>query len=270
MIKLILSDIDGTLLPFGAHVVSERTRRALALANEAGIVCGPCTGRVYGQLPPLFANESACTASAVATNGSQVFLRGKKIEEIIIPYELLCALKSEVERIPRCGMLVFKDTTPYLVAGKREDLDLHFPSYADICIPTSQMPTHPVVKTNVFMAEPEQGTRAVIDHLNRCVDGLDFDYPRVGFSNVMLSGHNKATGIDTMVKALGISYDEVVVFGDAGNDLTMFSKVPASVAVAGATPEAAAAARYHIGACEDDSVACAIEMLAQNIWPFSS
>jgi hydroxymethylpyrimidine pyrophosphatase-like HAD family hydrolase len=38
--------------------------------------------------------------------------------------------------------------------------------------------------------------------------------------------------------------------------------VPNSVAVANATPEAAAAARYHIGRCDEDGVAKALEELA--------
>ena len=61
-----------------------------------------------------------------------------------------------------------------------------------------------------------------------------------------------------------------MVFGDAGNDLPLFSAVPNSVAVANAQPEAAAAARWHIGRCEDDAVAAAIEALAAGEWPFSA
>jgi hydroxymethylpyrimidine pyrophosphatase-like HAD family hydrolase len=50
----------------------------------------------------------------------------------------------------------------------------------------------------------------------------------------------------------------------------MFEAVPNSVAVANATDEAAAAARWHIGRCEDDAVALAIEALVAGEWPFES
>ena len=69
--------------------------------------------------------------------------------------------------------------------------------------------------------------------------------------------------------ALGINRDQVVVFGDAGNDVPMFTHVDWSVAVAGATDEASAAARFHIGRCEDDAVAVAIEALVAGEWPFT-
>ena len=48
----------------------------------------------------------------------------------------------------------------------------------------------------------------------------------------------------------------------------MLRAVKNSVAVANATPEAAAAARWHIGDVRDDAVAQAIEALAREEFPF--
>ena len=45
MIKLLLSDMDGTLLPFGATTVSQRTHEAILAAQQAGIHFGPASGR---------------------------------------------------------------------------------------------------------------------------------------------------------------------------------------------------------------------------------
>ena len=71
-----------------------------------------------------------------------------------------------------------------------------------------------------------------------------------------------------LVEALGITLDQVVVFGDNGNDVPMLSHVPNSVAVSNASPEAAAAAHWHVGACEDEAVGDAIAALAAGAWPF--
>ena len=48
----------------------------------------------------------------------------------------------------------------------------------------------------------------------------------------------------------------------------MLAHVPNSVAVANATPEAAAAARWHIGSCDDEAVADVLYALARGEWPF--
>ena len=46
-VKLILTDIDGTILPRGERVVSSRTVAAFHAALDAGIAVGPASGRGY-------------------------------------------------------------------------------------------------------------------------------------------------------------------------------------------------------------------------------
>ena len=51
-IKLILSDLDGTLLSTGQVAISNRNMKAFENAAKEGVVVVPCTGRVYDMLPP--------------------------------------------------------------------------------------------------------------------------------------------------------------------------------------------------------------------------
>ena len=60
------------------------------------------------------------------------------------------------------------------------------------------------------------------------------------------------------------------MFGDANNDIEMLSAVPNSVAVASATADAKAAARWHIGPVEEDAVPHAIAAIARGEWPFTA
>ena len=62
--------------------------------------------------------------------------------------------------------------------------------------------------------------------------------------------------------ALHITEDEIVVFGDGINDLSLIRALPHSVAVANAVPEVAAAARYHIGKSSEYAVALACNQIA--------
>ena len=68
---------------------------------------------------------------------------------------------------------------------------------------------------------------------------------------------------EVLEQRLGITQDELCVFGDAPNDLAMFAHATHSCAVANATPEAQAAARWHVGASADDGVAIALEQIAE-------
>ena len=269
-VKLVLSDIDGTLLPKGEPCISERCAEAFRAANAAGIVCGVATGRGRAQVAPIFRGDESFTETAIATNGLQVYLRGEKLCEKRISHENLKSMLDAITKCPGAGLLCFEDTTPMILAGTREDLAEIMPSYASVAVEIDEIPAQGVSKANCFLNTDDAGTVEFVRYLNEHVDGIDFDTPMRGYTNTMPAGWNKGEAVKLLCEHVGCGLDEVVVFGDANNDLTMFASVPNSVAVAGATPEAASAARWHIGRCEDDAVASAIEALAAGEWPFSA
>ena len=268
-IKLILSDIDGTILPFGQRVVPERTRRAMHAALDAGIHVGPASGRGISHVVPSFAGDDALTATALGTNGMQVYLDGAMIHEEHLDHDALVHVAEVIAGRPGVGAIVFDGGTPLLVAGTREDLAQSFPVYAEQARDHVGIPDFPVIKMNIFNAGGIEVTRELLDLLVREVPELDFNLPVPGFLNITPVGYSKASGIDILCEALGIGIEQVVTFGDGGNDIEMIAHVPNGVAVEGAVPEVAAAARWHIGPCEDESVADVLEALAAGEWPFS-
>ena len=76
MIKLVLSDMDNTLLPFGSHQVSDRARAAIAEVRAAGIQFGPATGRDYVELMRFFAGDESCFSTGLLSNGKKVVVDG--------------------------------------------------------------------------------------------------------------------------------------------------------------------------------------------------
>ena len=267
-IKLILSDIDGTILPYGQRVVSERMRRAMHAALDAGIHIGPASGRGISHVVPSFAGDDALTATALGTNGMQVYLDGVMIHEEHLDHNALVHVAEVIAGRPGVGAIVFDGGTPLLVEGTREDLAESFPVYAEQALDHEGIPSFPVVKMNIFNAGGIELTRELLDLLVREVPELDFNLPMPGFLNITPVGYSKASGIDILCEALGIGLDQVVTFGDGGNDIEMIEHVPNGVAVAGAAPEVAAVARWHIGHCEDEAVADVLEALAAGEWPF--
>lgn len=268
-VKLILTDIDGTILPRGEARVSARTVAAFRAALDAGLLVGPASGRGYAWLPGFFGGDESCCATALATNGMQVYLGGEKVLERTLDAAALERVRAIVTGTPHAGLLVFDDLRPILVAGSREDLARSFPSYAERCEVAGELPSSAVVKANVFVGTTPDDAAALVARINAEVPAFDVDRALPTYSNINPRGWNKGAAVRWLCERLGVGLDEVVVFGDADNDLPMLSAVPNSVAVAGATSEAAAAARWHVGACEDDAVADAIEVLAAGGWPFT-
>ena len=268
-VKLILTDIDGTILPRGRRQVSERTVAAFHAAIDAGLWVGAASGRGYSWIPDFFGGDAACCSTALATNGMQVYLGGEKVMEQTLAPDALEQLRAIVAATPGAGLVCFDDATPLLVEGELDVLAEHFPAYAERCRVTRELPDFPVVKANVFTGEGEVAMTELVARLNTEVAAFDVDRAMPTYSNIMPRGWNKGTAVAWLAERLGVGLDDVVVFGDADNDLPMFAAVKNSVAVAGAAPEAAEAARWHIGACEDDAVAASIEALAAGEWPFT-
>lgn len=272
MIKLILTDIDGTILPKGQKVVSEHTRAAIRAAQDAGITVGVATGRAVSGVLPTFEGDTACVQTALATNGMQVYLDGELIHEEYLDHDELVNIADVVREVPGAGAICFggpQVNEVYLVAGTVEDLAPVFPAYASKAKPADAVPDFPIVKSNVFINGDMSATQDLIALLREKVPGIGFNVPMAGFLNVVPLGYSKATGIDYLCEAMGITTDEVMVFGDGGNDLEMIEHVPNSVAVSNAAPEVLAAARYHIGACADEAVADVMLALAAGTDPFA-
>lgn len=171
---------------------------------------------------------------------------------------------------PGAGIVAFDGTVPYLCCGDVGDLAAVMPGYAKACRPLGCLPDFDALKVNVFAPRDMPATVELCERLNRSIEGIDFDVPMAGYLNIMPAGWNKGTALQFLCDYVGIPVEEAVVFGDAGNDLTMFRVAGHPVAVGNATPEASAAARWHIGRCEDDAVAAAIEALAAGEWPFAA
>ena len=91
-IKLVLSDIDGTLLPRGNAEVDRRVVEAFHALLDAGLAVGPASGRALPAILPAFAGDEACVATALATNGMQVYTRESSCTRSILIARAWCNL----------------------------------------------------------------------------------------------------------------------------------------------------------------------------------
>ena len=70
---------------------------------------------------------------------------------------------------------------------------------------------------------------------------------------------NKGTGVELLAKHLGVNQEEIMTFGDAGNDLDMIVYAGMGVAMANGFDEVKEVANYITDSNENDGVAKAIE-----------
>ena len=78
MLKLIVSDFDGTLMPYGNTELSENIKAHIMAAKEQGITFAVSSGRTYGELLPYFRGIEEklwfiCCDGAYYVNGDRIF-----------------------------------------------------------------------------------------------------------------------------------------------------------------------------------------------------
>src|SRR5882762_3727090 len=116
-IRLVAIDMDGTLLPDFSTVVSERNRRALKDAQEAGIVVAIATGRRQAFTAPLLEDVGLRADTPLITSNGAVTrsFSGERIDFQHLEPAIARGLCGVLRGV---GMLVFtldKSTKPDLI-----------------------------------------------------------------------------------------------------------------------------------------------------------
>ncbi|WP_313654556.1 Cof-type HAD-IIB family hydrolase [Pantoea sp.] len=91
-----------------------------------------------------------------------------------------------------------------------------------------------------------------------------------GSVDLIVPGNHKAHGLDLLARRWGISHDQVLAFGDGGNDLEMLRQSGFSFAMANAPERVKQAARYAAPSNNEQGVLQVIEQMLAGSGPFST
>ena len=89
MIRLVLTDLDDTLIPAGARCLSGHAAQAIHAALDAGVRFGPVSGRPPYAMQRMFAGDEALFSTGVYVNGQVIYIDGELVCLKTVPGELL-------------------------------------------------------------------------------------------------------------------------------------------------------------------------------------
>lgn len=260
MIKLVLTDIDNTLVPLGNESATGHAIAGVHALLDAGIAFGPATGRDLDGMDRFFRGDKACYATGLISNGKLVYLNGKLVMANYLDHAGVKRLCAYLEPLEDSFALLRSNEVDYTygahpsVLGKLVDAGVLDDNTPDL----PAVPDEDIVACTVVCMGDAAKNEQVVHDLTELCPGFEFLSPATGVYDVVPVGWNKATALAHLCDLMGISVDEVCVFGDSENDVPMLKAVPNSVAVANSMPSAAEAAHWHIGASTDDAVADAL------------
>lgn len=257
MIKAIFFDIDGTLLSFQTHRISPGTIRAFEMLHRQGIRTFISSGRPKVLIPDMPVSFDGY----ITVNGGYCFLGDGSDDSSVVVNEPLDATDQQrwldyVEEHDIVTMLfsrheMFANRISEAAAKLRDQLEFKMPPL----ISTEEMRAK---RAYQFIAMiPARQDAEVLELLPH--SRLPRWHPV--FSDLIPSCNSKAKGIEAITARLGLQRDELMAFGDGGNDVEMLEYVGTGVAMGNAADHVKAHADFVTTSVDDEGILHALTTL---------
>ena len=258
-VRLVASDLDGTLLR-PDETVSERTRRAVAAARDAGITVVLVSGRPPRNIGRL-AERVGVGGIAICANGAVVWDldRGTMLDCSPMAADLAARLVHDLrEAIPGALFAVELERGYGREAGWDDGLRPAPPEVLEA--DALELITGPVTK--LLVRHPTLPFEEVAERARRAIgDDAVATWAGLRLVEISAAGVTKASALERLCRRLGVAASEVVAVGDMDNDLAMLEWAGTAVAVANATQDVLDAADEVTAANTDDGVALLLERI---------
>lgn len=253
-IKLLILDIDGTLITYDSQEIPESTIKAVKQAQDKGYKIAIATGRTFFFIPKdvkeLINPDYFVTINgACLTDNSGNILENYQIEQESCHKLLDYCRKHEINFAFKYKefMRVHGNFKEYADAylGRYKD-NIHFLSLND------DEPYH-------FETEQPMGAFMFADHshfepLREMFSDYGLSYGNGNTLEIFPKGINKTKTIENIINAYGLTWDNVLTVGDGGNDIEMLEKAAIGIAMGNASDYVKGYADYVTTSVEDDGI----------------
>ncbi len=248
-IKLIASDLDGTLLLNGAQDLREDTCELITALKEQGILFAAASGRQLDSLRRLF-EPVKDKIYYVCQNGASCYADGKQIADFQVDEETARELVEDIRSRP--GYEVFVSQFGISYVESRSEAFIHY--LRDIVrLNVEEVESVlPYVKgcskVSMYEADGRFDTAYWMEHYQgRCTVARSGDQ----WLEVMPNGVSKQTSLKRLLDYLHLSPEEIIVFGDNMNDLEMMQYAACAATVESAAGPARDCADVIVPTVED-------------------
>lgn len=250
-IKAIFFDIDGTLVPVGQKIFSPATLQALKRLQEQGILLYIATGRTLTTF--RFAYEQFPFDGYLAMNGQYCVHKEKVLRENVLDKDQIAALLPYIEARDITVAFVEKDALYINSWGHTyHEYQIHYPRH-DPVEDLSRISDHDIYQMIIYMTTEEEQNFIVHFPYFQPVRWSPY------FADVIAYDGGKEAGIDAFCTHLGITREQVMAFGDGGNDIGMLRHAGIGVAMGNAADHVKAAADYVTGDVADEGLVQALK-----------
>lgn len=264
-IKLICSDIDGTLIK-ADQTIGILTKDAVKKAVDNGIHFAIVTGRFKTGAETVIEKLGLSNnqVSGVYDNGAYVEANGKVVNAEGVPHNTILEISKLAKQY---------GARPVLFSGEEwvvEECDRWWAKINGFYEGRGVVEPFEETMRKSFLYDSEEPVKLVLrldnteamtslrDDLNKRYPDLFFFLSHIDILEVSMKHIDKGTGMDALASYFGLTKDNVMALGDFDNDIPMLKKAKYGIAMANGTIGAKNASKYTTLSCEEDGVGKAI------------
>ncbi|MBN3137693.1 HAD-IIB family hydrolase [Pectobacterium punjabense] len=261
MIKLVITDLDGTFLHSDGDYNRVLFAEVYALMKAKGIQFVACTGKQCERVEALFGDD-AKDIWILGDSATRIKHQGDYVYQSLIKNCLALSLIGVLESIDDqhvvigCtpnGAMVKETISPDLLEKIKK-------SYTNVTlIPGFSAVTDDFVKITVY--DPAGHCYETAKYLDAFHDHVYIVVSEAAWIDIANVGVHKGHTVEILQDKLAITAEETMVFGDGYNDIELMSRAAYSFAMRNAFEETKAAANFIARSNDDDGVLKTIKLL---------
>lgn len=266
-VKLIVSDIDGTLidsvnLKFDPSL---ENRAAVRRAVDKNIIVALATGRMY-KSAARYARQLGLKESTpvISYNGALIkSLEGDVVYSSCLPGELAVEILEYAFRRGLYIQLYYQDEFHFVAEEEKARIyqrSTRLPGVASGEKGLKELAATGTIPKLLIISEEGRLTRGIIADLNRDFAGRIVAVQSAErYIDIMLPEVSKGNAVRRLAKLYGCDLSEVMCLGDSENDISMLEVAGISVAMGDAADPVKAAADYVTAPVGENGFAQALE-----------
>ncbi|MCR5833460.1 MAG: HAD family hydrolase [Selenomonadaceae bacterium] len=256
MIKLFVTDIDGTLLPTGGKV-SEKNIEAIQKMTQAGVKVVIATGRMHGAALPIAA-QLKVPVPIISYNGGLIkSSSGEVIHTQFMDEDIVLKIIDFFAERGRHIQSYSNDTL--YVPERNSGVEYYEEAIRVKAVTVGWDGLRQRVKGVPKLLTISEDLNEILDSMNGIKklygDKVEATQSNIRFAEFMHKGVTKAGAIKILASKLGIANDEILTIGDSENDLPMLTAFDCGIAMGNAKDSIKAVCKHVTDICENDGFA---------------
>ncbi|HGF4087910.1 TPA: Cof-type HAD-IIB family hydrolase [Yersinia enterocolitica] len=261
MIKLIITDLDGTFLDEKRDYNREMFQDVKKIMVQKGVHFAICTGKQYERVEELFKGDAE-QFWILGDSATRIKYKGEYVYQSLIKNQLGLNIITKLEAINKEPVIIACTAEgAFIKSSVSKEMECKIKkSYAKVTrVDDFYHVNHDFVKISIY---DEKGRCPDFKpHLHEFFDKAYIVVSEDAWIDIADIGVHKGHTVEILQNLLNVNKDETMVFGDGLNDIELMERATFSFAMRNAFEETKSAANFITGRNTESAVMLTIQRI---------